>query len=324
MNLLLAFIPISLLLEWVFKAPPLWIFATAVIAIIPLADLLRQGTEQIAARAGQAIGGLLNVTFGNLAELIIAVFVLLGGNTVVVKAQITGSIIGNALLGLGLAILIGSFGRDRQKFNRENAGQLNSMLFLVVIALLIPALFDYTERLPDFLAGSTQVRGNLDEYLSLGVAVVLITVYALNLVYTLVTHKDVFALEGEEEGHGGASLWPVWKAAAVMVGPPCSSPWNPRCSPARWRPPARNWASVRSSWGSSCWRWWAISPSTWQAATSPARASWGWRSTSLWGHHPGGAVHRAGAGDHLLPDRQTDESGLFTVRWNWPPSWRWP
>ncbi|MBB5360987.1 Ca2+:H+ antiporter [Deinococcus humi] len=218
MNLLLAFIPISLLLEWVFKAPPLWIFATAVIAIIPLADLLRQGTEQIAARAGQTIGGLLNVTFGNLAELIIAVFVLLGGNTVVVKAQITGSIIGNALLGLGLAILIGSFGRNRQKFNRENAGQLNSMLFLVVIALLIPALFDYTERLPDFLAGSTQARGNLDEYLSLGVAVVLITVYALNLVYTLVTHKDVFALEGGEEGHGGASPWPVWKAAAVMVG----------------------------------------------------------------------------------------------------------
>ncbi|MDV6375564.1 calcium/proton exchanger [Deinococcus arenicola] len=219
MKLLLAFIPISLLLEWVFKAPPLWVFATAVIAIIPLADLLRQGTEQIAARAGQTIGGLLNVTFGNLAELIIAIFILLGGNTTVVKAQITGSIIGNALLGLGLAILIGSFGRDRQKFNRENAGQLNSMLFLVVIALLIPALFDYTERLPDFLAGSAAARDNLDEYLSLGVAGVLIAVYALNLVYTLVTHKDVFS-RGEEEGEHAdpASIWPVWKAAAVMVG----------------------------------------------------------------------------------------------------------
>lgn len=219
MKLLLAFIPISLLLEWVFHAPPLWIFATSVIAIIPLADLLRQGTEQIAARAGQTIGGLLNVTFGNLAELIIAIFILLGGNTTVVKAQITGSIIGNALLGLGLAILIGSFGRERQKFNRENAGQLNSMLFLVVIALLIPALFDYTERLPDFLAGSAAARGNLDEYLSLGVAGVLIAVYALNLVYTLVTHKDVFA-RGEEEGEHDDSfaLWPVWKAAAVMVG----------------------------------------------------------------------------------------------------------
>ncbi|QLG10177.1 calcium/proton exchanger [Deinococcus sp. D7000] len=221
MNLLLAFIPISLLLEWVFQAPPLWVFATATIAIIPLADWLRKGTEQIAARAGQTIGGLLSVTFGNLAELIIAIFVLLGGNTVVVKAQITGSIIGNALLGLGLAILIGSFGRNRQKFNRDNAGQLNSMLFLVVIALLIPALFDYTERLPDFLAGSAAARTNLDEYLSLSVAVVLIAVYGLNLVYTLVTHKDVFALndqEGETGPEHSETPWPLWQVAGVMLG----------------------------------------------------------------------------------------------------------
>ena len=218
MKLLLAFIPVSLLLEYVLHAPPLWVFFTSVIAIIPLADLLRQATEQVAACAGQTIGGLLNVTFGNLAELIIAIFVLLAGNITVVKAQITGSIIGNALLGLGLAILIGSFGRNTQKFSRTNAGQLNSMLFLVVIALLIPALFDYTERLPDFLAGSDTVRANLDEYLSLGVAVVLIAVYALNLVYTLVTHKDAFAMEEEEGGHGHGDLWPVWRAAATMIG----------------------------------------------------------------------------------------------------------
>ncbi|GGR00928.1 calcium/proton exchanger [Deinococcus ruber] len=217
MNVLLAFIPLSLLLEYVFHSPPLWVFATATIAIIPLADWLRKATEQVAARAGQTIGGLLNVTFGNLAELIIAIFVLLGGNTAVVKAQITGSIIGNALLGLGLAILIGSFGRARQKFSGANAGQLNSMLFLVVVALLLPALFDYTERLPGFAAASEAARNNLDEYLSLGVAVVLIAVYALNLVYTLVTHKDVFASEEGEEEHSGP-LWPVWQAAAVLVG----------------------------------------------------------------------------------------------------------
>ena len=217
MNVLLVFIPISLLLEYVFHSPPLWVFATATIAIIPLADWLRKATEQVAARAGQTIGGLLNVTFGNLAELIIAIFVLLGGNTAVVKAQITGSIIGNALLGLGLAILIGSFGRARQKFSGANAGQLNSMLFLVVVALLLPALFDYTERLPGFAAASAAARDNLDEYLSLGVAVVLILVYALNLVYTLVTHKDVFASDEGEEEHAG-KLWPVWQAAAVLLG----------------------------------------------------------------------------------------------------------
>ena len=217
MNLLLAFIPISLLLEYVLHAPPLWVFATATVAIIPLADWLRKATEQVAARAGQTIGGLLNVTFGNLAELIIAIFVLLGGNVAVVKAQITGSIIGNALLGLGLAVLLGSFGRARQKFNGANAGQLNSMLFLVLVALLLPALFDYTERLPGFAPASAAARDNLDEYLSLGVAVVLILVYALNLVYTLVTHKDVFAAEEGEEEHTG-KLWPVWQAAAVLVG----------------------------------------------------------------------------------------------------------
>ena len=216
MNVLLLFIPLSLLLEYVFHSPPLWVFSAATIAVIPLADWLRKGTEQVAARSGQTIGGLLNVTFGNLAELIIAIFVLMSGNVMVVKAKITGSIIGNALLGLGLAILIGSFGRARQKFSGVNAGQLNSMLILVVIALLLPAFFDYTERLPGFAATSAAARDNLDEYLSLGVAVVLILVYALNLVYTLVTHKDVFALEEEEEHQG--VLWPVWQAAAVLVG----------------------------------------------------------------------------------------------------------
>ncbi|MFC4453008.1 calcium/proton exchanger [Deinococcus sonorensis] len=217
MNVLLGFIPISLLLEYVFHSPPLWVFVTATIAIIPLADWLRKATEQVAARAGQTIGGLLNVTFGNLAELIIAIFVLIGGNSTVVKAQITGSIIGNALLGLGLAILIGSLGRSDQRFSRQNAGQLNSMLFLVVIALVLPALFDYTEQLPGFAAASSAARTNLDEHLSLGVAIVLILVYALNLVYTLVTHRDAFALEGEDEGHSGP-LWPLWKAMAVLVG----------------------------------------------------------------------------------------------------------
>ena len=215
MRVLLLFLPLSLLLEYAFHAAPLWVFVTSTLAIIPLADWLRQGTEQVAARAGPTIGGLLNVTFGNMAELIIAIFVLLSGNVAVVKAQITGSIIGNALLGLGLAILVGSFGRARQKFSGENAGQLNSMLFLVVVALLLPALFDYTERLPGFAAGSDATRTNLDEYLSLGVAVVLITVYLLNLVYTLVTHRDIFALE--EEPHQGR-LWPLWQALAVLVG----------------------------------------------------------------------------------------------------------
>ena len=214
MNVLLAFIPISLLLNYVFHLAPLWVFGTAVLAIIPLADWIRKATEQVSARAGQTIGGLLNVTLGNLAELIIALFVLLSGNINVVKAQITGSIIATGLLGLGLSILIGSFGRERQKFSAVNAGQLNSMLFLVVIALTVPALFDFTERLPGY-GGDAAALGSLNESLSLWVAVALILVYALNLVYTLYTHKDVFALE--QHPHEG-KLWPVWRAAAVLIG----------------------------------------------------------------------------------------------------------
>ena len=215
MNFLLAFIPISLLLRYLFHSPPLWVFGTAMLAIIPLADWIRRATEQVSARAGQTIGGLLNVTLGNLAELIIALFVLLGGNISVVKAQITGSIISTGLLGLGLSILIGSFGRERQKFSAVNAGQLNSMLFLVVIALTVPALFDFTERLPGYSGNAAASLESLNESLSLWVAVALILVYALNLVYTLYTHKDVFALE--QDPHEG-QLWPVWRAAAVLIG----------------------------------------------------------------------------------------------------------
>lgn len=227
MNLLMLFIPISLLLEYVFHAPPLWVFFTAVLAIVPLADWLRKATEHVAVHAGPTIGGLLNVTFGNMAELIIAIFILISGNTQVVKAQITGSIIGNALLGLGLAIVFAGFARTKQTFNAANAGQMSAMLFLTVITLTLPAIFDYTEQLPGFATDAAS-RGNLDEKLSLGVAVLLIVVYLLNLFYTLVTHKDVFSLEdthdgadGNEAGHGGHGITKPWSlpvALGVLLG----------------------------------------------------------------------------------------------------------
>lgn len=185
---LLLLIPISLAL-WFFGAPSWLIFAASALAIVPLAEWIRRATEQISHHAGSVVGGLLNVTFGNMAELILAIFVLFDGKINVVKATITGSIIGNSLLGLGLAILIGSWGREKQVFRRERAGLLSSLLILSVIALMIPALFNYTER---GLAGVAEA-GRLDENLSLGASVVLILIYAANLIYTLVTHKDVFA-----------------------------------------------------------------------------------------------------------------------------------
>jgi Ca2+:H+ antiporter len=209
---LLLLVPLALGLHYLLHAGPLWTFACAVLAIIPLAEWIRRATEQLAHRAGAAIGGLLNVTFGNTAELILALFVLATGETGVVKGQITGSIIGNSLLGLGLAILAGSWGRTRQSFKRARGGLLSSMLILVMIALLVPALFDYTER--GLFANPNVSR--LDEQLSLGVAGVLIAVYILNLIYTLVSHRDVFAFE-KAKPDAAEHAWPVWQSLAVLV-----------------------------------------------------------------------------------------------------------
>jgi Ca2+:H+ antiporter len=209
MNAFLSLVPISLALGYVFHASPLWVFATSVLAIVPLAEWIRRATDQMARLAGPTIGGLLNVTFGNVAELIIALFVLRAGHTEVVKAQITGSIVGNSLLGLGLGIVAGSWGRDKQSFSRAHAGLLSSLLMLSVIALLLPALFDLTEKNADIPG-----RHLLDERLSLGVSVVLILVYVANLGYTLLTHRDVFALEEDQT----APAWSRGKALGVLVG----------------------------------------------------------------------------------------------------------
>src|SRR5262249_15031004 len=111
---LLVFVPVSAVLAYGIHASAPWVFLTSILAIIPLAELMRKATEQVARRAGSAIGGLLNITFGNMAELILALFVLSAGSIEVVKAQITGSIIGNSLLGLGLAIVVGSWGKEKQ------------------------------------------------------------------------------------------------------------------------------------------------------------------------------------------------------------------
>jgi Ca2+:H+ antiporter len=213
---LLALVPISLALAAIGAVPRTIVFLIAILAIIPLAEWVRRATEQVAARAGSAIGGLLNVSFGNAPELILALFVLRAGHVDVVKAQITGSLIGNSLLGLGLAVVAGSFRRDTQHFNRDRAGLLSSLLILVTIAVMLPALFDYTERgvlrSPDSAA--------LDQRLSVGVAIVLILVYIGNLVYTLVTHRDVFAQEttaGEVLDHGIATPWPLSRSLLVLA-----------------------------------------------------------------------------------------------------------
>ena len=218
---LLLLVPLSLVLRYFIGSGPILIFVSAILAIVPLAEWIRRATEHLAARATPALGGLLNVTFGNTAELILALFVLASGEAGVVKGQITGSIVGNSLLGLGLAILVGSIGRERQTFKNERAGLLSSLLILATIALLVPALFDYTER---GLRGAP-VDPGVEEALSIGVAIVLILVYIANLIYTLVTHREVFAFE-RTEGKDGRAPWPVWQSLLVLLAGTALTAWE--------------------------------------------------------------------------------------------------
>ncbi len=206
---LLALVPVAPVLAYGLGASPVWVFLAGAAGVAVLADWVRRGTEQLAGHVGSAIGGLLSVTFGSIAEIILAVFVLMDGKAEVVRAQITGSIIGTSLLGLGLAIVVGGIGRDGQRFKRERAGLLSSMLILVVIALLLPAVFSLTER----AVGGGQHLAVADEQLSIGVSFVLLALYVGNLLYTLVTHRDAFASEEERGGAG----WPLWLALTVLV-----------------------------------------------------------------------------------------------------------
>jgi Ca2+:H+ antiporter len=213
---LLLFLPLSLGLKYLAGAPSLWIFLSSAIAIAILAEWIRRATEQLAEHAGPAIGGLLTVTFGSIAELVLALFVLVSGKTAVVQAQITGSIIGTSLFGLGLAIIIGGATRERQTFNTAKAGLLSTLLILVVIALMLPAVFDYTGR----IEGHGSNLRVTDEELSLGASAVLILLYVANLVYTLITHRDVFAA-GEPRGKAswslGTSLGVIGAATVVIA-----------------------------------------------------------------------------------------------------------
>ncbi|MEO7966907.1 MAG: calcium/proton exchanger [Gemmatimonadaceae bacterium] len=240
--LLLLLVPASLIVAYGTHAPPLWTFVISIVAIIPLAEWIRRATEELARVVGGSIGGLLNVTFGNAAELILALFILQAGHQDVVKAQITGSIIGNSLLGLGLAIVFGSWGRERQTFRQAHAGQLASLLILSVIALIVPALFDLTER---GLYRDLDPR-ILNERLSIGASVILITLYIANLIYTLVTHRDVFDLDEDdpdvvpakatssvsvkkvEKAVVGAAHppWPLWRSLAVLIGATAFISWE--------------------------------------------------------------------------------------------------
>jgi Ca2+:H+ antiporter len=219
--LLTPLIPVAVVLELI-GAPATVIFAASALGIIPTAALMGRATEELAARSGPGIGGLLNVTFGNAPELIIALFALSQGLQEVVKASIVGSIIGNMLLVLGAAMLAGGIGRERQRFSRTSASIQTTMLMLASGALIMPAIFELVEGKGLPAPGSEAIHyGGTVEHLSLAVAVVLIITYVIGLFFSLKTHRDLFNPEYEEEDTWG---WSTRKSvialaiAGVLVG----------------------------------------------------------------------------------------------------------
>src|SRR4051794_34869449 len=173
-----------------------------------------EATERLAERLGPGVGGLLNATFGNAAELIIALFALFKGLDDVVKASLTGSIIGNLLLVLGASLLVGGVKFSVQRFNKTAAGVGGTMMALAAIGMLIPAIF---HGLVDIRTIPVEQSRLLEHELSLTVCAVLILSYVLNLVFSLVTHKNLYnpEAEGPEEGEPAASVWGLRKSTLV-------------------------------------------------------------------------------------------------------------
>jgi Ca2+:H+ antiporter len=209
LNWLLVFVPIAAGLHFLRPDLHTFIFISASLAIIPLAGWLGHATEHLAEKTGEGIGGLLNATFGNAAEMIIAIMAMRRGLYDVVKASLTGSIIGNVLLVLGAAILAGGLKFRTQKFSPAGARVQSTMLTLAAVALIVPAAFHYLSG----PAGVVREAG-----LSFDISIVLLITYALSLLFTLHTHKQLFAGQaaGAEaaEDHG---TWSLGKSIGVLA-----------------------------------------------------------------------------------------------------------
>jgi Ca2+:H+ antiporter len=203
---LLIFAPIAILGEFLHWSPNL-LFATSALAIIPVAWLLGHATEELAVHTGPRIGGLLNATLGNAAELIITIFAIRAGLLDLVKASITGSIIGNILLVMGLSILVGGLKNGPQRFNRTEAGVNATQLLLAVLALAVPSLFFFAH---------TENYGPV-EWLSLGTAAAMLAIYAAGLIFGFrqTGPEPALSQATQQEHHGG---WSLRRSVAFLAG----------------------------------------------------------------------------------------------------------
>ena len=211
-----AFIPIAFGLSLAGASPSL-VFTTSALGIVPAAALMGDATEQLAARSGAGIGGLVNVTFGNAPELIIAVFALIDGLQEVVKASLVGSIIGNALLVLGASMFAGGWRRTRQTFDRTAAQTQAGMLLLTIVALVLPSVLALARHVA--LPAVGEVRhdfGGDVEQVSVAVALVLIATYAAGLFFSLRTHRGLFNPSDARDDPGDA--WSLRRSVGTLAG----------------------------------------------------------------------------------------------------------
>ncbi len=206
LNWLLLFVPVVIVAEKARPESHTALFLLSVAAIIPLAGLLSHATESVAAKTGDAIGGLLNATLGNLTELVIAVAALRAGMFDLVKASIVGAVVTNSLFMLGGAFLLGGLRHHKQEFNPANARTQAGMLLLATIALVVPSA---VARVDEVHVGAYM------RPLSLGLACILLVSYALALIFTLKTHRDVFASVGSEEHD--EKPWPLPAALVALA-----------------------------------------------------------------------------------------------------------
>jgi Ca2+:H+ antiporter len=208
MNWLLIFIPVAVALEHLRPEAHTWIFFAACLAIIPIAHLIVEATEHIAVRTGDAIGGLLNATFGNAPELIISVVALKAGLFDMVRASLIGAILANLLLALGVAFLLGGLRYHNQEYNAGATRVYSSMMLIAVVSLTVPSAFSR------FFSAEAVVRE--EQLLNLGVAFVLLLGYGLYLVFMLGTHLEFFSASGEQEEHHGAH-WGMPRAIGSLL-----------------------------------------------------------------------------------------------------------
>jgi Ca2+:H+ antiporter len=203
---LLVLVPVALILD-VAGAGSVAIFVVSALAILPLAGVIGRETEEIAAHLGPRAGGLLNATFGNLTELIVSIFLIANGELEVVKASLTGSIIGNVLLVLGMSFLVGGWKREEQRFSRATAGLYTGSLVIAVVALLMPALF----------ALSPHATHAHTEAVSIGVAIVLIVMYALSMLFSMKTHKSLFRADFERPDEDASTASAITKLVLATI-----------------------------------------------------------------------------------------------------------